>query len=412
MSDAAERLQDALTRHEIDIERLKTGTALKFEKLLRKADTPMVAELRRQLDELGETTNLTPSQLRELDRVIKAVVDTRRASWIEIRREAKKELTGIGRMEAGISNELFDEAVGLKEFTPESESNTAINAAVVGSVFLGRNSAQHLKALELRERQIIETTIRQGVVEGVGAEALVTQLRGSRAFAGTDGALNTVRRGMNSLMASAVIDAATVSREAEFAATGVITGLIWTAVLDGRTTPICQSRDGKGVKFTDDFPANIPLLNPPGARPPAHFNCRSFMEAVIRDIGIVKPHRTFVTDTRTNKARKVDFRKQAKADAGSNWSSLTERQRRRKIRAVSNDWARDNIGTVAPRTTYADFLERQSPSFQDGVLGPTRGQLFREGGLTVDNFVDNTGQSLTLEQLQAAYPGAFDRAGF
>lgn len=70
-----------------------------------------------------------------------------------------------------------------------------------------------------------------------------------------------------------------------------------------------------------------------------------------------------------------------------------------------------NIGTVAPQTTYTQFLNRQSASFQDSVLGPTRGRLFRQGGLTLQQFVDFTGKQLTLEELAVAHPSAFRKAG-
>lgn len=53
-----------------------------------------------------------------------------------------------------------------------------------------------------------------------------------------------------------------------------------------------------------------------------------------------------------------------------------------------------------PRETYADWLKRQSAETQDDILGPARGKLFREGGLTVDRFVDLKGKPLRLDELQ------------
>ncbi len=50
-------------------------------------------------------------------------------------------------------------------------------------------------------------------------------------------------------------------------------------------------------------------------------------------------------------------------------------------------------------------------SFQDEVLGPTRGRLFRSGELDLKGFVDNSGQRLTLRNLYERDPGAFQRAG-
>ncbi len=91
-----------------------------------------------------------------------------------------------------------------------------------------------------------------------------------------------------------------------------------------------------------------------GPRPPAHWNCRSVMRPQIAPIPGVVPFK-------------------------------------------------------AP--TYQQWLKGQSAATQDDVLGATRGKLFRNGGLTVDRFVDRTGKTLTLDQLKARDAEAFAKAG-
>ena len=59
-----------------------------------------------------------------------------------------------------------------------------------------------------------------------------------------------------------------------------------------------------------------------------------------------------------------------------------------------------NRAAVEARPTYNDWLTTQPESVQDDILGPTRGQLFREGNYTVDRFVDQSGQEYTLDQLR------------
>ncbi len=411
MATAAERLQDALIRHQIDIERLKKGSSAKFVRLLRTADAGMVRELRRRLRRFGATGPIAARKVASLDKLIEATIEQRREVWKELRRQAAQEFKTTAQMEAAISGELLEESVGLDEFEVAAVGAGVFAGASRKNVYLGRTTAQHLKALELAERAVIEKSVRQGVFDGLSHEEIVTSLRGSRGFGFSDGDLQATRTQLTSVVASGVLAAAALGREIQFDDTGVITGLIWVSVLDGRTTAICRSRDGFGVPKTKDFPKDIPLLKPSGARPPAHFNCRSMMEATIKDVGIVKPHRTTVTDTRTDKKRSIDFRAEAKRREGAGWAGMTERQRRRKTRTVSNEWAAKNIGTVAPQTTYTQFLNRQSASFQDSVLGPTRGRLFRQGGLTLQQFVDFTGKQLTLEELAVAHPSAFRKAG-
>jgi SPP1 gp7 family putative phage head morphogenesis protein len=71
------------------------------------------------------------------------------------------------------------------------------------------------------------------------------------------------------------------------------------------------------------------------------------------------------------------------------------------------------IPGVAPFTpkSYSEWLKGQDAEVQDDLLGPTRGALFRRGGLDVDRFVDSKGQTLTIEALRKRDLDAFRKAG-
>jgi len=121
----------------------------------------------------------------------------------------------------------------------------------------------------------------------------------------------------------------------------------WVAILDSRTSAICQSLDGRVFEFNA------------GPRPPAHYNCRS--------IRIPIPNERIVKD---------EYR-----------------------------------GLVSKRETYNDWLKRQPVKVQEEVLGIKKAKLFREGGLTVDKFVSAKGKTYTLEQLKQLEPIAFSKSG-
>lgn len=72
---------------------------------------------------------------------------------------------------------------------------------------------------------------------------------------------------------------------------------------------------------------------------------------------------------------------------------------------------RELTGTTPARTTYQSWLTGQSAAFQNDILGPTRGALFRRGGLKLDRFVEFDGTELTLAQLASRNTNAFLRAG-
>ena len=68
-------------------------------------------------------------------------------------------------------------------------------------------------------------------------------------------------------------------------------------------------------------------------------------------------------------------------------------------------------GQVPADMTYQDWLRKQPASRQDDILGVTKGKLFRQGGLTLDRFVDRAGRELNLTELRKKNAEAFAKAG-
>lgn len=60
---------------------------------------------------------------------------------------------------------------------------------------------------------------------------------------------------------------------------------------------------------------------------------------------------------------------------------------------------------VDASTTYYDFLKQQPAWFQDEALGPVRGKIFRNSGVSAEEFrtisVDGFGRPLTLNEMAA-----------
>lgn len=59
---------------------------------------------------------------------------------------------------------------------------------------------------------------------------------------------------------------------------------------------------------------------------------------------------------------------------------------------------------------YAEWLEQQPSDVQREILGPTRYQLYKDGGIKIDKFVAD-GQMVTLDRLKQLDEAAFKRAG-
>lgn len=122
------------------------------------------------------------------------------------------------------------------------------------------------------------------------------------------------------------------------------------ATLDSRTSTICRGLDGQEYEIGK------------GPIPPFHPNCRTTTAPII--------------------SSEFDF-----LDKGAK-------------RAAKGA---DGGTQVSADTTYYEFLKQQPAWFQDEALGPVRGKIFRNSGISLEEFrvisVDGFGNPLTLKQM-------------
>ncbi len=252
---------------------------------------------------------------------------------------------------------VYSISVSMEVITPPMAE---VYAATMARPFSGRLLKEWVADLEAGTFTRLRDAVRMGVLEGQTIDQIVQRVKGTRAMGYKDGILETSRRGAEALVRTAVSHTVNVARDKVYQANdSLIKGVQWVSTLDGRTSSICQSRDGKV------FPLNS------GPRPPAHINCRSSTAPVLKSW--------------------VDLGVDAKEFPEGSRASMN--------------------GQVAESETYQTWLQKQPASFQDDILGPSRGKLFREGGMTLDRFVDRNGASLTLDQLRSKDAAAFKAAG-
>lgn len=231
---------------------------------------------------------------------------------------------------------------------------------------------QWLAAYSANDRRRMMDEIRQGLIFNETPTQISRRIFGLNSLGGTDGTREITRRGAQTLAnttTSAILNGALAALYA--ANSRVIKKEIYTATLDSRTTPICRSLDGNAYDVGD------------GPHPPIHINCRSIRIATVD-------------------GKRIGSRP-ANAATKKQLAGLRGPARRRAVEKL--------VGQVPAETTYQQWLTRQSVGFQNEVLGPQRGILFRKGGLTLDRFVDSSGNQYTLPELWERERGAFNRAG-
>lgn len=190
------------------------------------------------------------------------------------------------------------------------------------------------------------SAVRQGIAQG---ETL------NQIFKRVNDATDLANRNSIALVHTSVMQVMNdASREVIEKNADVAPAMRWLATLDSHTCLICAPRDGLEWDTRTKRPIghNLPYMDAP-----AHVGCRCKMIPV------------------------TEFSK-AVMEAGERASTF---------------------GPVKGSTTFAQFLKRQTPEFQESILGKGRAELFRSGKITLRDLVSGRGSPLTLKQLEAKY---------
>lgn len=188
--------------------------------------------------------------------------------------------------------------------------------------------------------------VKSGFVQGLTTRQIVKNVVGPGGLGDVSGrhAATVVRTALNHVSTQARM--MTLEKNSD-----VVTGYELVVTFDSRTSPICRS-----------WPPGKVYEIGKGPLPPFHGNCRTVTSPVVSD--------------------EFDF-----LDAGA----------KRAARGA------DGGMQIDANTSYYDFLKQQPAWFQNEALGPVRGAIFRNAGMSPEEFrvasVDGFGRPLTLKEM-------------
>lgn len=384
---------DALIRHQIGLLRRAGSIRNEVNALLFATEGDIRDQLRGRLPGVEASATAAGRQLR-LNRLLAALKDTREPAWKTARRVWLESMQEIVQTEplhvAGILETILPVRLDMELPSPQQ-----LRALVTSSPFEGRTMREWAASTARADVERIGRAVRIGVVQGQTTPEITRRVLGT-GRTGAGGATSVSRHNVEAVTRTAVNHFGNQARRELFEQNAdIIKYELYQATLDSRTTPICQSLDGKRFKVGE------------GRFPPVHMNCRSMRVPVLDDQVLGERPMKPVTERQLLK----EF-----ADSQGLGTVKTRAALPRGTKGTFDAFARKRtrqlIGTVPATTTYQQFLTRQSASFQDEVLGPTRGALFRRGGQTLDQFVDQaTGRQFSLDDLAKMHARAFRAAG-
>lgn len=357
--NAAEKLIEISTRHQVHLERLKAGEANQFTAFLQMID----AGIRDRL--LG--VDLTEFSRSRLERLLSATDSQLKKIYSDYADQLSASLLDIANYEAEFEvKTLSSVAAGFETVLPASAqivSAVTTRPLSVRGTGGGKLLDAFIKDWTSSEVKRVSGAVRQGFYEGQTTAQIVQTIRGTRKARYTDGILAISARNARAIAHTAVQHTSSMARQATWERNSdLVQGVRWVSTLDSRTSQTCRSLDGQVFKVNK------------GPRPPIHINCRS------------------------TTAPKLDSRFDI-FDEGA-------------TRASSGP---NGGGQVDANQNYYQWLKKQPPAFIESAIGKTRAKLFIDGGLSPERFAElNVGRNfepLTLAEMRKIEPLAFERSG-
>lgn len=341
---ANDDLRDSAIRHAAYLAKYGEGLADKIVAILNSADKDLAAKLAK-----GLNTDLTEKRFQELLAEIRILNNTVYGGAFETLEE---ELQKVAEVSAEYEADALSKAVPITSYRASLPSPNKLAKIAATSPIDGYLLKSWTDNMSANRTARVEKTLRIGMINGETIDQLTRRVMGTKAKGYKDGVLNVSRNSARSLAitANATI-AARARKETHLANTDIIKQVMWLATLDTRTSPICQSRDGQTWKVDEKHPET-----------PAHIRCRSLLVPVTKsydELGIAKKEIT-------------------KGDRAS------------------------MDGQVPAKTTYGDWLAKQSEERQDSILGKQRADLFRSGNLPFKEMYRTDGSYKTVEELRSA----------
>jgi len=345
----ADPLVDANTRHQLYLERLASANANSLDPTL----SALATFVRSRLAEEGSSI---PSQA-AMNRIIKDVRTRFMKGYTDWENETEKYLRELSDYETQFQTDLLDDST-TEDFTPKKPTNKSTKQEVQNTpMMIGPNGGAVaitglVNGFAKSETDKVTSLIQTGYYQGRSTSDITASITGTRANRFQDGVMAATKRNATSISKTSTTHVSTSAKDNVYRDNErAVKGYILTAVLDSRTSKICRGLDDTRVSFDDTYQP----------KPPFHVNCRTTTRPWLReDLDAVKK-----AERQTIGADGKEFEPTGKQ--------------------------------------YYTWLKQQPAWFQDDILGPTEGKIFRNAGLSPQEFRNATikrdGTPLTISEM-------------
>jgi len=339
-------LTDIATRHQIILEKLKSGKVKDFRLIATALEKEFIAEtLKLNVVSLDQLTK------KELAIVINNFKAINYVYQVQLTESLMFDLKDLAADEALFEKKTLNKVIrgntkvkSAADVAFQKATSTPITAT--GDLldpFIKNWSATRIKQ--------VEAVVRNAYKEGLTLSQMTQRIRGTKANNYKDGLTNLSTRQAEAVARTSIQHVSATSRASTWEANkDIVIGERWVSTLDSKTTPVCQSLDGREFKLQQ------------GPRPPIHIGCRS------TTVPIIDPK------------LELDF-----LEEGATRSAYG--------------------GEVPAKQTYFDWLKNQPREFQNEAIGKGKASLLNDGTLTSEQFgklnMSKNFKPISLEDMKA-----------
>lgn len=353
MTTANEKLLDDAIHRATMIERFKAGEVRSIMSMLNRDVFPeLFLLLSNRLDRIASRGHgVSVNRFQTLLDMTTAIGELLRAGASAAQQRLGSDLVELASMEAKWQARVISEAIPIP-ITVALPAREVLRAAVLSQPMDGHLLRDYFKTWTRNTQQAVTRSINLGLANGEATDQIVRRIRGTREAGYKDGVLNLPRHRVQGIVTTSVSHATNAANEAVYKANAdIVKGARWVATLDLRTCLICAGRDGVVYEVGK------------GPRPPAHpGKCRCRMASVLKS-----------------------------------WKELGI-----PLKDIPEGTRASMDGQVPRSTTFGEWIKAQSAARQNQVLGPTRAAQLRSGEMDIQDFTDDQGRILTLEELALA----------
>lgn len=373
--------QDSLLSHQVYLQRYAGGLRNKIFEILEKSHGPVKDLI---LSKLVYIDDFTPKNLERLNKLLDDLKTIRHEPWREVRslwiddldNLAFSHLDFLSASLAASMPVVVDAALPNKEL---------IKSIIKTRPFEGKTLNQWAKKIETDDITRIDARIKIGITQGETPRTIVKDIVRE---------MDISKRHAESVTLTAVNHISTqVNKEFSISNQDIVKEDVILATLDSRTSAQCRARDGDRHKVGE------------GPYPPFHYRCRTLRKPYFEPDGMLKRPAKPTTE------RELIAEYNEKNGTSAKNRDDLPRGHKAKFDKYSRKRTRELVGPIPAEVNAEQYWRDRSLIFLEDNMGKTKARLFKDGGLTLKDFIDeSTGRELTLEEIASRHKEAFKRA--